>query len=108
MNYYIIAYAILTLLTLWSVTYPIYVAINGRKTTFPGLRLGTVFLILSIVPGFIGTNQAAHERDQESYDAWVKHTENPNKLSLHEWQALNRNYVPRSKHERRTIQPETE
>jgi hypothetical protein len=72
------------------------------------MRIAFICLGMSIAPCFIGGTQIAHKRDQESYAAWVKHTENPNKLSLDEWKALNRNYVPRSKHERRTMQPETD
>lgn len=108
MNIYIIAYIILTIAALWCALYPIYVMLNGGTTTLPWIRSAAVFLALSIAPCFIGTSQIAFKRDQEAYAAWAKHTENPNKLSMQEWKALNRNYVPRSKHERRTLQPETE
>jgi hypothetical protein len=108
MNIYLASYILLTIAALWCALYPIYLTMNGRKYTWPWLRLAFILVGASIAPGCVGSTQIATAHDKASYAAWVKHTENPNGLSFDEWKALNRNYVPRSKHERRTIQPETE
>ena len=105
MNPYIIGYILFTLLTIACVVLAFY-SITGGVREGPYLKLAFLFVFLSAPCVVIGGTQISHERDQETFSAWVKHTENPNQLTFAEWKALNRNYVPRGKHERRNRQPE--
>lgn len=79
------------MLTFYCVFFPMYALLNDRKTEWPWLRLAFIFLLLSIAPCVIGFSRYTLERNQESFNAWVKHTKNPNNLTMHEWQTFNRN-----------------
>lgn len=100
MNQYIIACIVLTLIAivfLFMATLSTAVT-EGKDWLY--MKLAAIAMSLSFPFCIVGGYQADAARDLESYNAWVKHTTNPNRLSLQEWKALNRSRVPQSERPR--------